>query len=457
MEYQHLYNQNPETESIFADEEVQLPDISLLEKIYIFWVLLLSVSATPLTRSFDPRDNMLGVSITLLLTISVCIKHKIKISSTLIYIFGALAIWTGIHLFFDETFKVLEYATLFLKVFIAYVTVYVFKEELWGVFHDTVYKLSIIDLGFWVLQGLAGTSVMSKLAPLPSTGTSLGSFLIYSVSNNEIYEGLGLFGLLRNAGFCWEPGFYACVLVFAIFANFIIYDNTWRGNKELYVLIAALITTASTTGYAAFFIFIVTTFIFRNKQMFNENNIVAIILSLLSFGFVMQLPFMQEKIQNKSDSQNFITEQKYGIKALEKSDKTFTVDRFEGMNLDLLNIRDKPWIGYGTLTNSFVYNKLSENIRISNGISSIPAIYGVPFAIVIIILLIYNSLRLRKEYPSCQSPWLILFLATSISYNFLNFPLYIAFSLFCVLKSEEEDCQEEDFFTEEIEYADKQT
>lgn len=436
MEYQeYITDDSNDAIDIIQEVKGKLYSIFSLENLFLFWMLMISVSATTLTRSLDPRENPVGIAITIGLSAAMWYRYYIAFSRSFFLIIISLAVWIVFHYFSDADFKVLEYSTLFLKIALAYITVNIFRDRLWAQFHEIVYRLTIIDIGMWIVQNLLGTDFLQNLSFLPSTGTSLGSFLVYSVSNNSIYEDQFILGLLRNAGFCWEPGFYACVLVFAIFANFIIYEYRWRGNKELYVLIMALVTTGSTTGYTAFFVLIITTYILSTIKKPSGSSIIVTILSLLTFAAVMQLPFMQEKIESSNDSSNFITEQKYGVSSLEESDKAMTVDRFEGMTLDILNIQDKPWIGYGTQTNSYVFNNISEYLRISNGITSTFAIYGIPLACLIFILIGYSSRFLRKDYPLCNSSWLIVLLVTSISYNFLNFPLFIAFSFFYVLRA----------------------
>lgn len=454
MEYQEYITDEPNDDiDIIQEVKEKLYSVFSIENLFLFWMLMISVSATTLTRSLDPRENPIGIAITVGLSAAMCYRYYINFTRSIFLIIAALAAWIAIHYYSDADFKILEYSTLFLKVALAYITVNIFRDRLWTQFHNIVYRLTLIDLGMWVTQNLLGTISLQELSFLPSTGTSLGSFLIYSVSNDTIYEGKFVFDLLRNAGFCWEPGFYACILVFAIFANFVIYEYRWRGNIELYVLIIALATTGSTTGYTAFFALLITTYILRTIKAPSSSSVTISIISLLAFAAVMQLPFMQEKIKSSNDSNNFLTEQKYGVSSLEKSDRTFTVDRIEGMTLDLLNIQDKPWTGYGTLTNSYVYNNVSEHIRISNGITFIFAVYGIPFACLIFLLIGYSSRILRKDYPLCNSSWLIVLLVTSVSYNFLNYPLFIAFSLFYVLQVDldEDTDEEEEDDTEEIE------
>lgn len=424
-----------------------------LENIFLFWILLLSVSATTFTSSFDPRVNPLGVAITLALTIAMCVKYSIYYTTTFFVITGTIAGWIALHYFSDTEFKLLAYCVLLFKIFLAYIIVNIFRRRIWHQFHNIVYYLTLIDLFLWIVQNFIGTDFLKSLSFLQSTGTSLGSFLIYSISNNIIYDNQFIFGLIRNAGFCWEPGFYACVLVFAIFANFIIYDNTWRGNHQLYVLILALITTGSTTGYIAFFVMMAVTYIIQILRRPTSANISIMVLSIVLFFSALQLPFMQQKILEQNDSQNFFTEQRYGLSSLEANDQTLTLNRFEGITLDVLNIQDKPWIGYGTLTNSYVYNNISSNIRISNGTTTLFSIYGIPIAIICILLLIWSSIKMRRDITECHSSWFFLLLTVSFSYNFMDFILFIALSLYYILQDNDDSPEEEAKETELEELA----
>ena len=183
-------------------------------------------------------------------------------------------------------------------------------------------------------------------------GNSQYSILLYTLGNVDTMSG----GLWRNSGCAWEPGLYSIMLSMAILFN-IYHNNGIRLNKRFFILLIALITTFSTTGYIIAMIIFACYFMFSKKNRI-VHKIIYIIIFGITFFFIYELPFMSNKIEQRGQVENFTTNSG-AMEWYEKEDIIYTPDRFEGIYLDYLNFLANPIIGYGIQREkSFVYNNI---------------------------------------------------------------------------------------------------
>lgn len=405
-------------------------NFSILEYFLLFWALAISVRACTLTSNLDFRINPVGFFLTIVPCIMVLRKRKIQFSKGIMAMFAVLTLWVGAHFFVDNDFKSLAYFFMYLRILIAYTIVNTFKDRLFESFHKIVVFLTIIDIILWVISMVVGPSTMNAVAPFVNADLDgTGSFLIFNVPNVDIYEGEGLGGLERNSGFCWEPGIFSCTLVLAIFCNLMIKGFKLKNNKSLVILLIGLFSTFSTTGYVALIVLVVGYFLFYKNKKSVAPKILSGVILIPVILYVLDLPFMRKKIEDKLNMDNFLTE-RGNMNWVEDVDGMVTLDRFEGMVVDMLNIQDKPLLGYGTFSESFSFNNISEHINISNGITSLFSCYGGILAILILGLLIQNSIKLRSLFPNCNNSFLLVLLTVSVSYSFVTFPVFMALGLY---------------------------
>lgn len=404
-------------------------EFSKLEYFLLFWALAISVRACSLTSNLDFRINPVGFLLTIIPCIMVLRKRNIQFSKGILTMFAILTLWVGVHFFIDNEFKSLAYFFIYVRILVAYTLVNTFKNKLFESFHNIVVLLTLIDLILWVISMLVGANTMNEIAPfvnLDRNGT--GSFLFFNVPNVSSYEGKGLLGLERNSGFCWEPGIYSCTLVLAIFCNIMENGIKLWNNRSLYVLLIGLFSTFSTTGYVALIVLIVGYYLFSTKTTSMTSKVLSGALLIPAILYIMDLPFMKEKIVDQFSRDNYITEG--NMSWVENVDGLVTLDRFEGMAFDMLNIQDKPLLGYGTFSESFSFNNISEHINTSNGITNILASYGGILTILILILLIQNSVQLRTLFDKCENSFLLVLFTISVSYSFVPYPIFMALSLY---------------------------
>ena len=108
---------------------------------------------------------------------------------------------------------------------------------------------------------------------------------VYVFMKAKGYSGLVLTS--RNAGICWEPGCYQCFLNTGLFL--LLEDNEHVQNKWFYfrffVLLIAVITTGSTTGY--FLLALILLFSFSNwsGKMHKAWIVIPILLAIFYYSF----------------------------------------------------------------------------------------------------------------------------------------------------------------------------
>jgi hypothetical protein len=99
----------------------------------------------------------------------------------------------------------------------------------------------------------------------------------------------------RNCGFAWEPGGYACILIFLL--GYQLVRNHFKFDKYSIVFIISIISTFSTSGYIALYLLAVSIILYKKRKFRNPFYLIASI-GLLAFfvQFYNTSEFMKKKI-----------------------------------------------------------------------------------------------------------------------------------------------------------------
>lgn len=396
-----------------------------LENIFLFYVILFAAQATLFTSDMDFRSNPIGVGLLLILCIRLWIRHKISLKNkNLQIIYVILIIWTVLHYLTDHEFKPLPYLILYINITIGYCLVKIFGNNLYKKVTQYITYLTGISLVLWLIMHITGIGVFESIGFMkPASGTSITSLLIFNVPNVHIYEGKGVGSFMRNCGFAWEPGLFASFICFAIYFNLLIKKQI-KGNYGFYILTLGLFSTFSTTGYSAFLLIIANHFIIQNAK--SSTKLLYIVLGIPIFLYIMNLPFMAEKMKEENKNENFIFDNNQYTSKIESEGKAVTVRRWEGIMMDFFNIQDKPLIGYGTKNNSYVHTHISPYLISSNGIAGTFARFGIILGLLINITFIHSTSYIDKLFKQKYCIFYILFMTLSVSYNFTTLALMIS-------------------------------
>lgn len=327
---------------------------------------------------------------------------------------------------------------LIFTIFVCIIITNSLKNQLFLYYEQLVVTLTTISLVLYVINIVLGSGFLMQFSIFtPYGGSSEGSLLIYNINSNTDVDGKTLFGLIRNCGFAWEPGRFASMIIIAIVINLCRTRFKFSRNKQLYILLIGLFTTFSTTGYVTLMIIILCFAITKFKRI---SKVFVISFMIIASLFVMDLPFIREKINDNYQTESYITTDYNYIQNVEKSlltgdgvRTTFTPQRFECISIDFLNFREHPFTGYGMdRTKSFAYNNISEYITLTNGFIREFALWGVIIGLLFNIFLIKSSMKIPILFNSHNNKWVfvITYYLLSISYVFILDPAIISIFLF---------------------------
>lgn len=387
-------------------------------KFLLFGFLMLMMGrGSDLVLEIDPRTNALGFLILIVLLLSVITKHKvyqIKSKPIVAYIW-LLFFWYIFHMLTDTYTPFYQGIQILIKAFLGYIVVKYYALNFNYYYEKCIVFLTIVALIFWGIQIAIGSGTLASLAPL-GCNMHLGtrSFFLYSLISYLDAES-SFYGILRNCGFCWEPGLYASMLIMGITFNIARHKGKgFMSSRNFWILIVGLLTTLSTTGFLCLFVLMLFNSIGTGEHIVKKT--IAISFIVVLGAYAASLPFMREKIERQSDTSNYMTNTQ-NVYIPESG--AITVERFEGMYLSWLNVKDKPLMGYGPNTDNSFTTRNYPIFRISNGNVNTFSILGIPIGLIFYILLFKGTRKLiRKPDYSPASVMFIMFLLFTTSYNF---------------------------------------
>lgn len=411
-----------------------------LDKLFFFVLFIFAAKSTVEFSTFGLTTAPINFILVAALSLCVCIKHNSKIlSNKFIAVVAIFILWKFILKYGSGIDMKLTYLIhLIFTIWVCFVAVNSLKDKIFIYFEQLVTTLTFICIFLYIINVILGPNVLMPLCFFtPYGGSAEGSMLIYNISSHaRDYEGGTLFGLLRNHGFAWEAGRFASFIIIAIVLNLSRTKFKIVGNKALHILIFGLLTTFSTTGYAAL---IIVFLCFGMTQFRGVGKFVAVLTIIISALYIVNLPFMRDKIESNADQETFITNDVEHLRGAEKyrqeqSDVVvFTPQRFECIALDYMNFHEYPLTGYGMdKTQSFVHRNISEYVALANGIFKEFAHWGIVIGLLFNIMLIKSSRNISPLLNRRNTKWIlaITYYIISISYSFLLEPGVMVLFLF---------------------------
>jgi hypothetical protein len=161
-----------------------------------------------------------------------------------------------------------------------------------------IFKLTLISLPLFLFNNIFNgflSNFRNIFAPFTRDAllSNPGYWSIGIYTNIEATASIGQISVIRNAGFMWEPGYFALVLVFALLIH-------WKRQKmkvdiRATVYIVAVLTTFSTAGYFSIFLILISLF---SKKINFFNAAFIIIISSIFVNNIYKTSFMKGKIDN---------------------------------------------------------------------------------------------------------------------------------------------------------------
>lgn len=395
------------------------------EDVFMFILLLFVGRACSLTSLNDIRDNIPGTILLCLPALDLAKRHKVNfLNKRLFYVLLLFGIWTLLHLYFDASFKIIQYFNVFFSLGIGYIALKVYKQRIYEKVEKQLVYLTALSVVLWMITSAIGPYTVAKFGFMtPSSSTSMASFLIFNIADPVRYEGQGIAGLLRNCGFCWEPGLFSCMASIGLYFNLLVHKKFNWGTA---VFLAGIFSTFSTTGYVTAVVIFANHYIYQPRHPRLSTKIIGYAgLAVVVIG-MFSLSFMVDKIKNNISTESFISLSPQRLEYLEQTGQKETVQRAEGLYLDYLNFRAEPWIGYGNAVNSYVNKNISTQLITSNGLMKTFARFGLFLGLLLIGLWYFNARYIDKLFNQRYGVFFFIMLVISVSYSFTMLPLMLA-------------------------------
>lgn len=255
--------------------------------------------------------------------------------------------------------------------FIIYIFAALSINKFEKVFFNIIYFLALISIPLWLINDFipGGRQILLSIFPnisIPGCG------LDPRVSSNPNAVSIGLYlvtdGGIRNCGPFWEPGMFSLFLDIA-YLFYILRTHRPFDRKAIIILIA-IFSTFSTTGYIACFAILVWYYIFID---FSPKSIIFLPIIMVGVLYFLNSDFGLEKI-------NHIAQRK-------ESDS-----RFAAVLYHFALLKDVWYVGRGFASSN------RNGIEVSpNGISLVFLFWGVLFALYYYYLLFISSKKIARE------------------------------------------------------------
>lgn len=322
---------------------------------------------------------------------------------------------------------------LFYAVIVAFIHVRVYDDSLFPIYEHIMTWICKISLPLWLLNMFLYHSTPEIIHHFPETGFGNCLFSLYNWMDplKEVESS----AILRNSGCSWEPGRFAIMIAMAIYANLLRKGVTFRRNRGIFWLLAALLTTQSTTGYTCVLV-MYALFILRTSR--NMSRLVSLIVLIPVFILVTKADFMQDKIMEQADVESTVQgvydTAEWADKTRDDGEYIGSLNRFQAMFFERMNIKNDPWLGYSRNKEYSYFNKyISTNLVLTGGILKVLGEYGIPIGIFLYLLLLLSSIRIAKRTGyKVYSGLFVLIILSSVSYVTWCVPVFTAFWLYGV-------------------------
>ncbi len=406
--------------------------LQVINQTYFLFLIIYSAAANDFVRSFNGLITLFAATLFI-----ICI-NQIKISEKLLISFGVWIIYFICSTISIRTFHPHFLIEIPIIILCAYTAINIFQGKCFGLYVKYVYYLSIIGLVLYFIQLGYPPIIESFYSVLNIQGDFLtenaartGNFIIYSYSieNDVLFE--------RNCGFAWEPGAYSCFCLIALLINVLMMNK--KKSIVNTILLLALVTTRSTTGYVLLFISVFLVLFFNVKS---QAKYLLVIFMIVISIIVWNLDFVGEKMSdqfNMAEIDRIETLIDWSI----EYDTTYYLSRFDSFLLAMMDFSSHPIFGYGGNTSLQYSTTQGANVVTISGIGTLLARYGIYGFIGWIYLLcksgqFYNSHKNKSLGGNMLVIWFFLNIGIAISYLLILSPVFFILYFFPFFSEEEQ-------------------
>lgn len=312
-----------------------------------------------------------------------------------------------------------SFLSVIILLTVGFLAAHVMEDRFVNIFVRLMYVMSVISLVFYTLTLVFPPLLTAAGNLVDVTGIDphwTKNMFFYNFIDAEAMLTEG--GILRNAGFVYEPGMFACLLIPALAFNTIFEDSLLNRRNKVFLI--TLVTTFSTAAYLSLAVFLVLYFtVSRGFSLMRSLMVLggAAVVMLLFW----QLEFIGGKIQEQRD------------RALHGAYSTRYMGRIGSALVDMQSIAAYPWAGRGRHVETRfdavqVFYNPGFTHRV-NGITHLMASMGVPFFLFYVYRMSVTAKRLSRKVNANPHLWVILvipLLVMALSQLILLRPFFIA-------------------------------
>lgn len=382
-----------------------------IRKLYHFLVfLVIAISGNPAMAAFEKEYVYIG---TLAVFIGLWLIKPLKFHDYDVLIFALFSLLLLIHTYIFGSMVITSSLGFLVRLGIALLAIRLIPEFSRR-YVTAMYFLSLISFIFWVPM-LLGIDMQSMFSSLRVPLNNSAHFSIGIANLRSEYD-----GSIRNMGMFWEPGAFAGYLILALF--FMIRDGQTKvfQSKQGLVLVAALLSTQSTTGYLAFMVLTVS--YAYDASWFKGMKLKILILPLIiitlagvAYMSITELPFLSEKINQQLNSASV-------------RDDTSKINRFGNYLYDLKWIESRPIVGWSATpeTRYSIDREVADLVTgQGNGLTGFAVRFGFVGLAVFIGFFGYATLQLSG---SLTTSMVGIFVVCMLLFGeqFLGFPIFLS-------------------------------
>jgi hypothetical protein len=401
--------------------------ISAYEYIFMFILIIYAGRANIYLRSSLITEYPVAFLLPALLAGILAIKWKVTFNRQfLLLIFGYFIYFTAISIKY-QAFHPTVLINHLVIFFIPFVVIQSLRFNALIIYEYLLFILAAVALMLWIVQIILGGSslysILSNISFFNETsyvstgGINIIIFSIPATPHGELIP--------RNFGYAWEPGGFAIYLCLAIFINLFISRDHKKSNLRFWVLLVALLSTQSTTGF--FILSIIAFYYFVNQR--TKLVFLLIPIFFISIIAIFSLPFMGEKMMELFDE---VEQMDQIIKQRARKGSSLNAQRFLSLALASKEFNNNPILGTGATSQVRWTDRMGADISIISGIGNILINYGL-IGMIFFILATLKSSFIFAKYFNYKGKLLlfIIVLSISISYGVLLsiIMMFWAFSL----------------------------
>lgn len=371
---------------------LEKPIISRVEYILIFSLIYLSG---------NPTGGILGESRYLIAALLMLFYWSSKSKGQFSPSFKKWMIGFGVLFVFQmltiEIFSFPAYVNFFARFLLVFLIVVSLGEKFRYGYTRIMYYIALISLPLFALNYI---------------GVEFNGYKIDRYVSVFVYNYIPLARSdqgVRNCGMFWEPGAFQGYLILIPLMYISRLKDFYRENRRMsIVLIVALLTTFSTTGYVAFF-----TLITLISLQYSHNKIVKVVsvvlLCLGSFYAFNKFDFLGDKINGELNS------------ARDIASGEISWTRMGSAQIDWMNIQRHPLVGNGFVMEQ-KYPGLGELMNgAGNGFTGSVNTFGIPLMLIFLIF-VYRKVPSSSKYE--RFVFLLVYVLILNGEYFLNYPLF---------------------------------